>query len=231
MKKVKDVKNRKAWFRLYKKMMHGRYKPTNFVYVGEDFKDGSFIISNHEGTDAPMALEIWMNRKITMLGAAEMNSGFMQMYKYQTRVYYHEKKGWNLHLARLFCLLATPLTNLFYKGLNLISTYKDYRFLETIKNCISAIEKGQSIVVFPEVSENGYQAHIEDLHLGFLLIAEKAYKKGLDLPIVPAYFKIKENKYIFDNPIPYSKLLEEYKTRQAISDYILERINYLGENY
>ena len=44
------------------------------------------------------------------------------MYKYQTRVYYHEKKHWNLHLARLFCLLASPLTNLFYKGLNLIST-------------------------------------------------------------------------------------------------------------
>ena len=36
-------------------------------------------------------------------------------------------------LARLFCLLASPLTFLFYKGLNLISTYKDSRLKITLE--------------------------------------------------------------------------------------------------
>ena len=62
----KDIKNRKLWFRVYKKMMHGRYKPVTFKYIDGEFADGSFIVSNHEGTDAPMSLEIRLNRKITI---------------------------------------------------------------------------------------------------------------------------------------------------------------------
>lgn len=226
--KKKDVKQRKAWFRAYKRLMHGRYKKTNFVFLGEEFKDGSFIVSNHEGTDAPMALEIWLNKRITMLGASEMNSGFIEMYKYQTKVYYHEKKGWNLHLARMFCLLATPLTNLFYKGLNLISTYRDSRFFVTIKLSIQAIENGSSLAIFPEDSKDGYKSQLDDLHRGFLLILERAYKKGLDIPVVCSYFNIKTNTYMFDNPILYSELLSKYTNREDISNYILNRINELG---
>ena len=126
-------KKRKWWFKVLKKIMKIRYKKPTFVYLGEEVSTGSIILSNHEGTDAPMSLEIYTKMPIRMWGAHEMNSGLIKMYKYQTRVYYHEKKHWNLHLARLFCLIASPLTNLFYKGLNLISTYKDARFRKTLK--------------------------------------------------------------------------------------------------
>ena len=94
--------------------MKCRYKQPKFVYLGEEISTGGVILSNHEGTDAPMSLEIYCNKPLRMWGAHEMNSGLIKMYKYQTRVYYHEKKGWNLHLARLFCVIASPLTNLFY---------------------------------------------------------------------------------------------------------------------
>ena len=137
---MKDIKNRKWWFRALKKIMKIRYKEPKFIYLGEEIKDGSIILSNHEGTDAPMSLEIYLNKRIRMWGAHEMNSGLVKMYKYQSRVYYHEKKGWNLHLARLFCLIASPLTNIFYKGLNLISTYKDVRFVKTIRESIGALK-------------------------------------------------------------------------------------------
>ena len=112
----KTGQKRKWWFRLLKKLMRGRYKEPKFLYLGKEFGGGGIILSNHEGTDAPMSLEIYCDKPLRMWGAHEMNSGLIEMYKYQTRVYYQEKKGWNLHLARLFCLIATPLTNLFIKG-------------------------------------------------------------------------------------------------------------------
>ena len=118
--KKRDVQKRKWWFRFMKKLMLGRYKEPKFIYLGERFDKSSIILSNHEGTDAPMSWELYCDKPIRMWGASEMNSGVVQMYKYQTKVYYHEKKHWNLFLARVFCLLASPLTNLFYKGLNLI---------------------------------------------------------------------------------------------------------------
>ena len=93
--KEKQKEKRKWWFELLKKMMKGRYKKPTFIYLGEEITNSSIILSNHEGTDAPMALEIYLPKPVRMWGAHEMNSGLIKMYKYQSRVYYHEKKHWN----------------------------------------------------------------------------------------------------------------------------------------
>ncbi len=229
MAKNNLVKKGKWWFRLLKKMMTSRYKEPKFVYLGEQFKDGSIILSNHEGTDAPMSLEMYLDRRFRLWGAHEMNSGLIKMYKYQTRVYYHEKKHWNLHLARLFCLIASPLTNLFYKGLNLISTYKDGRFLKTIRESLCAIEQGNSIVVFPEDSSKGYLAELEGFFAGFTMLAETALKKGKDLPIVVTYFKKDALTYVIDEPVMYSELVKECGSKEKIAQKLVNRCNELGK--
>ena len=143
---TKDIKKtvkskRKWWFRLLKKIMKIRYKRPQFIYIGEEISNGGVILSNHEGTDAPMSFEIYGDIPVRFWGAYQMNSGLIKMYKYQSKVYFHQKKHWNLFSARAFCLIASPLTNIFYKGLNLISTYPDARFIKTIRESISAIRK------------------------------------------------------------------------------------------
>ena len=151
---AETVKNKKAgkrkwYFKALKKVMKIRYKKPKFIYLGDEIKQGSVILSNHEGTDAPMAFEIYHDSKFRMWGASEMNSGLVSLYKYQTKVYYHEKKHWNIHAARAFCLLASPLTNLFYSGLNLISTYRDTRFIKTIKESYTTLTGGENIIIYP----------------------------------------------------------------------------------
>jgi len=222
-------KKRKLYFEFMKKIMKIRYKKPNFIYLGEDISNSSVILSNHEGTDAPMALEIYLNRPIRMWGAHEMNSGLVKLYKYQTRVYYHEKKHWNLFLARLFCLIASPLTNLFYSGLDLISTYKDSRFRKTIKESVESLKVGDNIVIFPEDSEKGYLTELEGFHAGFVLMCEQAFKEGIDVPIHVSYFKKKENVYIIDKPVKYSVLKEKYLSREEISKQLCLRCNELGK--
>lgn len=226
-KKKKLVKRGKWWFRGLKKVMSIRYKEPKFIFLGEEFEDGSVILSNHEGTDAPMSLEMYLDKPLRMWGTHEMNSGLRKMYAYQTKVYYHEKKGWNLFLARLFCLLASPLTNLFYSGFTLISTYKDERFMKTIKESLETVRNKQSIVIFPEDSKNGYLPQLEGFFLGFAAFAEVALKRGIDLPIVVSYFNKKEKTYIFDNPVKYSEL-KKYGGKEEIAQKLLERCNELG---
>ena len=225
----KLVKKGKPWFRFMKKLMRSRYKEPRFIFLGEEFNDGSLILSNHEGTDSPMSLEMYLDKPFRLWGTYEMNSGLVKMYKYQTRVYYHEKKHWNLFLARLFCLLASPLTNLFYKGLNLISTYQDGRFMKTMKESLSAVQEGNSIVVFPEDSTNGYLPELEGFFAGFAVFAEYCLKKGADIPIVVSYFKKQERIYIFDKPVNYSTLLKECGDRENVSQRLLKRCNELGK--
>ena len=221
-------KKRKAYFEIMKKMMKCRYKQPKFVFLGEELTNSAVILSNHEGTDAPMALEIYLQNPIRMWGAHEMNSGLKKLYKYQTRVYYHEKKHWNLHLARLFCLIASPLTNLFYSGLDLISTYKDGRFIKTIRESIKALKDGDNIVIFPENSEKGYLEELEGFHAGFVLLCEQCKKEGIDVPVYVSYFKKKENVYIFDKPVMYSQI-SQGKTREEISKELCLRCNELGK--
>ena len=221
--------NRRLWFRGMKKLMLGRYKKPRFIFLGEPYESGALILSNHEGTDAPMSLEIYTQKPIRHWGASEMNSGLISLYKYQTRVYYHEKKGWNLGLARLFCIIASPLTNLFYRGLRLISTYRDVRFMKTIKESIEAINRGENIVVYPEDSTNGYLAELEGFHAGFALFAETCLRRGMDLPIYVSYFNKKKRTFVFDAPVKYSELKAKYGTKEEVAKALVERCNELGK--
>ncbi len=229
MAKKKLVKKGKWWFRGIKRLMTMRYKAPQFIFLdGKEFEDGSLILSNHEGTDAPMSLEMYLDKPMRMWGAHEMNSGLVKMYKYQTRVYFHEKKHWNLHLARLFCLIASPLTNLFYKGFNLISTYRDARFVKTMKESLETIKNGESVVVYPEDSKKGYLAQLEGFFAGFAVFAEHALKKGVDIPIVVSYFRKNQKIFVFDKPQKYSELLVEHGNKEKVVEYLLNRCNQLG---
>lgn len=228
-KQKKFKQKRKWWYRGLKSILKIRYKKPQFVYLGKKPTNGAIILSNHEGTDAPMSLEIYADYPIRMWGTAEMNSGLRKLYKYQTEVYYHEKKHWNLFAARAFCLLASPLTNLFYKGLNLISTYQDARLKNTLAESVEAIKKGENIVIFPEKSTGGYFAELKGFYAGFILLARQCLKQGIDVPIYVSYFKIKERKYIFDEPIMFSELEKQFSSRDQIADYLLEKCNALGK--
>ena len=207
-----------------------RYKRPEFVYLGEKPAEGSIILSNHVGTEAPMSLEIYADFPIRMWGTHEMNSGLRKLYRYQTKVYYHEKKHWNIHAARLFCILAAPLTNIFYKGLNLISTYQDYRLKNTLNESLATIrDKKENIVIFPENSSQGYRDELLGFHGGFALLGEYLLRYGIDAPIYVSYFKRKEKKYIFSAPIPFSSLKAMHLDRKQIADYLLQKCNELGK--
>ncbi len=230
MKKKKFKQNRKLWFRNFKKILKIKYKKVDFIYLGDKPTESSIILSNHEGTDAPLSLEIYADFPVRLWGAYEMNSGLIKTYKYQTKVYYHEKKHWNLFLARLFCLIASPLTTMFYKGLNLISTYPDSRIIKTINESVDAIEnKRENIVIFPEDSTLGYLEELVGFHPGFVLLAKKLYQKGIDVPIYVSYFKKNTKQYIFDKPILYSELSKQFSTKEEIAKYLVDRCNALGK--
>lgn len=204
-------------------------KKSDFVYLGDKIEGNSIVLSNHVGTSAPLAWELYSDAKFRFWGASEMNSGLIKLYKYQTRVYYHEKKHWNLHLARLFCLLASPLTYIFYKGLNLISTYHDVRFRTTLSESIRTFEDGHSVIIFPEISDKGYLDELEGFHQGFLMLASICHKKGMDLSVYISYYRKSERLYVVDKPFKISELFAEGLSRDEMAKKLCNRCNELGK--
>ena len=227
---TKFQQKRKAWFRGFKRFLKIKYKKAQFIYLGDKPTERSLILSNHVSTVPPLTLEIYADYPVRFWGAHEMNFGLKMMYKYQSEVYFHQKRGMNLHLARFICLLASPLTNLFYKGLNLISTYPDARLRQTLDESLTAIkDNGENIVIFPEDSSEGYSDELKGFHAGFVLLAEKCLHNGIDVPIYACYYKKKERQYIFDAPIKYSQLKAQFGDRSAIAEYLCMRCNALGK--
>ena len=222
-------KKSKFLFRAYKGFIKLFKKKTVFYHVGEHLSEGTLILSNHESTKGPFAWELYYETKVRMMGHVEMNSGFKRLYRYQTQVYYHQKKHWNLFLARVFCLLAAPLTYFFYKGLQLISIRSGFALRTTVREaCTALIEYKENTVIFPENSSEGYFKELKEFKHGFLLICEQAYRDGHDLPIAVAYIKKEKNTCLVDAPIRYSQLLEKYQTREKIAQVLKDRCNELG---
>lgn len=223
--------NRKKWFRGFKRFIKllGIYKKPEYVYLGKGFERGSLIISNHVGSSGPLTLELYMEKPIRFWGTYEMNSGLRSVYKYLTTIYYPQKKGWSVPLAKIFGIIAAPVANLFYKGLNLISTYKDARFVKTVHQSLDAIRRGESIVVFPEDSSKGYFEELTCFFAGFAMFADVCYKKGMDLPIYVTYLNKEEGKFLVDAPIYYSEFVNQGKSRTEIADILLDRCNALGK--
>jgi len=220
---------RKAWFKAYAGMLKATKKKSHFVYLDKEFTDGSVILSNHVGTAGPLSFELFLDRPTRFWGAHEMNSTLGSMYKYQSEVFYHEKRGWNLFGARMFCLLASPLTWIFYKGLNLISTYKDMRLAHTLRESWEAISEGTSIVIFPEVSDKGYLDVLEGFHGGFALLLEFCKKRGMDVPVYVTYYNKENQAHVVDKPILYSELCAMYPDRESQAAYLCGRCNRMGE--
>ena len=231
-KKVKAMKPKKPslGFRIYRGFIKLFKKKVQFYHVGKKLEGGTLVLSNHESTKGPLAWEMFYHTKVRMMGTEEMNSGLRRMYKYQSEVYYHQKKHWNLVLAKLFCLLASPLTYFFYNGLQLISIRDGVSLKVSIHETYrSLVEYKENVVIFPEDSEEGYFKELKGFKKGFLLICEYAYKKGYDTPIAVAYYKIDKNTVLVDEPVMYSELLEKYKTRDKIAEVLKDRCNELGK--
>lgn len=227
---MNEVKNeRKKWFLFVEKIMKLFIKKSNFVYLGEKITNGGIILSNHEGTKAPLALELYSGHPIRFWGTHEMNSGLKKMYAYQSKVFYHEKRHWNLFLARMFCLIASPLTNMFYKGLNLISTYQDARLRITLKESVDALNKGHNLVIYPEISDKGYLKELEGFHEGFDVLFDYCLKNNIDAPVFVSYYQVENKTYVFDKPIKISELKNMNLTRKELADYLCNRCNELGK--
>ena len=144
---MKD-KTRKKWFKIFKGFLKVFIRKTEFIFLNEKLDGPYIILSNHSAASGPLGYEIHYQDPFRFWGTFEMNSGLKSTYNYLTNNYYTKKKHWNLHLARIFCLIAAPLCNLFYKGLNLISTYPDTRFRKTLKESINTLQSGTNLIIF-----------------------------------------------------------------------------------
>ena len=220
---------RSGRFEFYKSILRIGIRRSEFVYLGEKPTGAAIILSNHVGTSAPLAWELYEDIKYRFWGAAEMNGTLAELYGYHTKVYFHEKKHWNLWLARIYCLLASPLTYMFYRGINVISTYRDIRFRKTITDSIDTLKDDKAVIIFPEISDKGYLDELEGFHKGCIMMMKIALKQGVDVPVYSSYYRKRDRKYIVGAPVMLSELIAMGMSDDELADWLCARTNELGK--
>ena len=219
--------NRKWWFRGLKNFLKIFIHKPKFIFLGDKPQKNCLILSNHAGAKGPLKAELYFKQPLRIWGTYEMNSGLKMVYKYLSEIYYYKKKHWNKFFAKVFSLIAAPLANMFYKGLQLIPTYHDYRLKKSIQTSIEVIKNKQNILIFPEDSSNGYHDKIIQFFNGYLLLAKLCYKIGIDVDIYVSYFVKKKRTFVMDKAVKYSYLMTLNKTDDEISQMLCDRANEL----
>ena len=219
---------RKLWFRLYRSVARLFIRRPKFIYLGERVSEPSLILSNHVGASAPLSWEIYFDYPFRFWGTHEMTEGPLSVYRYLSSVYFHQKKHMKKWLARLVALVATPLAWLFYRGLCLIPTYRDARFVKTVHESCDTLAAGQSLIIFPEDSSHGYFDNLRKFYSGFAVLAGRMLRQGTDLPVFVSYYKKQDCAFIIDRPVRFSVLSSGTADLQEIADRMCDRANALA---
>lgn len=200
-------------------------------YLGQGFVDEPFMfLVNHASRKAPTKIELFFPRDFRMWGTHELTEGFKEIHKYLTTTYFHQKKHYPKFWAKIVGTLASPFFYSFYRGMRIIPTYRDFRFMNTIKMSVDYINQGKPIVIYPEDSSEGYKTKIEKFFNGYLSLLDFAFKKGIDLNIYVSYFQNENNTFYIDEPIKYSVLREKFENNyDQISESLRTRMNQIAE--
>ncbi len=207
-------------------------KPVILNLNEEPLEDGAIYISNHEGAAGPIKHLLYFHKRFVFWGAHEMTENLKAVFYYESDVFFHQKKGWPLWFARIFSFITCPLMWAFYRGLPLIPTYPDARFVKTLRISRDCLKDDINLVIFPENSDQGYFEVLTAYRTGFIHFA-KFYRRstGNDVSIYPMYYYKKENTLIIGKRMSLSALLLDNPPEDALAEGFKNLTNELKTSF
>lgn len=205
------------------------HKPKIINFNDEIPTDG-LIIAPHRGKWGPMYTTLHYPEKMSYIGAYPMLGSYKERYNYLRNVLYIQKLHRNKFASTLVAGFEAIFSKMIYKGMHLIPSYNDVRFLNTIAYVSGTLKNGLPVTIFPEDSEEGYLDEMKGFHPGFITLARtynRRYKE--DVKIYPMY--VHHNKRIMVIGKPFRLSDFDGMSDEEICRYAEDRINKLYHEY
>ncbi len=224
------IMNRKPFFRFCKSIAKIFKRKPKVINFNQALDDCAIYLSNHSGASGPFTHELYFPKDFRAWGTHEMCGTFKERWTYFSKIYLHQKKHINLFLARIIATIVTPILHLFYKGMHIIPTYTDSRLRSSLAESFTELQKGNSILIFPENSSDGYHKELKEYFAGFVLLCRQYYKKfGVNLKIYNMYYCKKKNLVIIDKAVEYLEIAD--KNEKVVANEFKDRVNQLYHEY
>lgn len=206
-------------------------RPQFINQSGGELEGKAIYLSNHSGADGPLTYELYFPLIYTGWGAHEMFGTLKERWNYLYHVFYRQKLHWGKLRAFFVATVFSPISKRLYRGIGLIPTYTDGRFISSVKISCRILDTGNPILIFPEDSTDGYLNPPQAFNQGFIAMAKLYYKmRKVDLPVYTAYLlNEKKRKMVVGKPMFVNQLLSEGKTEDEICALALENMQKLYE--
>ena len=227
------MSNRKPFFRFCKSIVKIFKRKPNVLNLNgsmEDLDDCAVYLSNHSGASGPFTHEMYFPKDFRAWGTHEMCGTLKERYNYFSNIYLHQKKHINKFLAKIIAVIVVPILHLFYKGMQIIPTYTDSRLRGTLSESFAELQKGVSILIYPEDSADGYHDELTGYFAGFVLLCRQYYKKyGISLNIYNMYYSRKKNLVVIDKAVNFLDIKD--RNEKEVANEFKDRANELYHTY
>ncbi len=227
----KNKVKRKAYFRFIKTIIKIFVRKPKIINLNEEALDENAIyLSNHVGALGPVKHELCFTHNFKFWGTHEMVFKFKDRWKYLANDYFYRKKHHKKITAKLIATIVFPFVSIFYKGMELIPTYTNGKLMKTIEQSSDYLKDGNSIIIFPENSYDGYHEKLTEYFAGFILLAKYYYKKTKhNIKIYNMYVRKKDNTLIVDKYITVEEILRDERDIRETANSFKDRANQLAE--
>ncbi len=208
------------------------FKKPKIVSLSGDLPQKAIYVANHEAMFGPLVYNLYMPATVAPWGAYPMLGKWKQRYRYLKDVYFIQKRHKNKFVATILAAFEACFSGWFYKGLRVIPSYNDQRFIATLHKSMQVLDNDIGVLVFPENSNEGYHEKMTEFFAGFVYLA-KYYRKrhGEDIPIYPVYYHSKLNKMVIGYPSYYSDYEERGLDRKQIAAEFCRQVNELLQDH
>ena len=224
-------KDQPVWKRT-SKVLKWIFKKPEIISLSGELPQKAIYVANHAAMFGPVMYNLYMPVSIAPWGAYPMTEDYKSRYNYLRNVYFIQKRHKSKFAATILASFEAALSIYFYRGLRVIPSYNDNRFIKTIRRSIDMLDNDIGVMIFPEDSDEGYHEVLTDFHAGFVELA-KYYgkKKGEDIPIYPVYYHAKKRVIVIGEPSRLTDYTDKGMNRQEIATNFCHQVNELFFNH
>lgn len=204
--------------------------PKYTIQVSDHIDGPVVFVSHHQNLYGPFVILLWFPKSLHtwMLHVfLEREACFKQYVDYT----FTKRFGWNKTFAKIVAYpISYFITTLLNSGKG-IPVYRGTRkILKTFHLSIDALNRGESIVLFPDIDYSSSSANITEMYEGFLYLEKYYYKAtGKHVCFVPLYASKKKHLLIADEQITFRDGMDFNTERKTVLGKIHDHLNELAK--
>jgi 1-acyl-sn-glycerol-3-phosphate acyltransferase len=204
--------------------------PKYTVHIPNHVHDPVVYVSHHQNLFGPFVILLWFPKS---LHAWILQFFLDQKACYQQYVDYTFTKrfGWNKRLAKICAFpISFFIAALLNSGKGIPVHRGSRKILDTFKLSVTALSKGESIVIFPDMNYRDDSASTKEMYEGFLYLEKYYYKAtGKHVCFVPLYASRSKHLIIAEEQIYFRERIDYNIERKIVYEKIHHSLNELAK--